>query len=111
MKRAPRRATRHVGHWRGWSGGGEPADEGGCVQQGGQNLLVLCDGGDQAQAGAVGPVGVARRVPALGCYTLDGRDMENWGVPPDVRVENTPDDVMAGRDRQLERAVEELLRR
>ncbi len=50
------------------------------------------------------------RLPHLGCYTLDGRDMENWGVPPDLRVENTPEDYLAGRDPQLERAVNELLK-
>lgn len=50
------------------------------------------------------------RVPHLGCFTLDGRDMENWGVPPDIRVENTPADLAAGRDPQLERAVAELLK-
>jgi tricorn protease len=50
------------------------------------------------------------RVPHLGCFTLDGRDMENWGVPPDLRVENTPADFQAGRDPQLERAVALLAR-
>jgi len=52
--------------------------------------------------------GSSFRVPHLGCFTLDGRDMENWGVPPDVRVENTPADFRAGRDPQLERAVQLL---
>lgn len=50
------------------------------------------------------------RTPHLGCFTLDGRDLENWGVPPDITVENTPADRAAGRDAQLERAVEELLK-
>lgn len=50
------------------------------------------------------------RVPHMGCYTLDGRDLENWGVPPDLRVENTPADTAAGRDPQLERAVQEILK-
>ena len=27
------------------------------------------------------------RIPFMGCYTLNGRDMENWGVPPDILVE------------------------
>lgn len=48
-------------------------------------------------------------VPHLGCLTTDGRDMENWGVPPDIRVEATPADHARGRDPQLERAVRELL--
>lgn len=50
------------------------------------------------------------RTPHLGCFTLDGRDMENWGVPPDVVLENSPADVFSGKDTQLERTVEELLK-
>jgi tricorn protease len=36
--------------------------------------------------------------------------MENYGVPPDILVENTPEDNLAGRDRELEVAVQELLK-
>jgi tricorn protease len=36
--------------------------------------------------------------------------MENYGVQPDIRVDNSPEDNLAGRDRQLEAAVEELLK-
>ena len=50
------------------------------------------------------------RVPHMGCFTLDGRDMENWGVPPDIQVEYPPADYQAGRDPQIERAVKELLK-
>ena len=32
--------------------------------------------------------------------------MENYGVDPDVEVLNTPDDLAAGRDPQLETAVQ-----
>jgi tricorn protease len=31
--------------------------------------------------------------------------VENEGVPPDVAVEQTPADVIAGKDPQLERAI------
>jgi len=31
---------------------------------------------------------------------------ENEGVPPDVEVEQLPAEVMAGRDPQLEKAIE-----
>jgi tricorn protease len=31
------------------------------------------------------------------------------GIPPDIHVEQTPADVIAGRDPQLERAVQEAL--
>ena len=34
--------------------------------------------------------------------------MENYGVPPDVYVDNTPADFLAGRDMQIEKAVEVL---
>ena len=34
--------------------------------------------------------------------------MENYGVPPDVYVDNTPSDFLKGRDAQIEKAVEVL---
>ena len=34
--------------------------------------------------------------------------MENYGVPPDVYVDNTPTDFLKGRDAQIEKAVEVL---
>jgi tricorn protease len=36
--------------------------------------------------------------------------MENYGVKPDIFVENSPEDNLAGRDRQIEVAVQELLK-
>lgn len=55
--------------------------------------------------------GVTRfRVPRTGWHTLDGRNLENWGVPPDIYVEMTPADYLSGQDPQLERAVQELLK-
>jgi tricorn protease len=36
--------------------------------------------------------------------------VENEGVGPDIDVENTPKDVIAGKDPQLERAVEEAMK-
>jgi tricorn protease len=50
------------------------------------------------------------RVPHLGCYTIEGKDMELWGVPPDIKVGLLPADSIAGKDPQIERAVEELLK-
>jgi tricorn protease len=50
--------------------------------------------------------------PRGGFFTRDGKwAVENEGVGPDVEVENWPKDVLAGRDPQLERAVEEALKR
>lgn len=36
--------------------------------------------------------------------------IEGWGVDPDIEVENDPASVIAGRDPQLERGVEEVLK-
>ncbi|HLF95359.1 MAG TPA: M28 family peptidase [Planctomycetota bacterium] len=48
-------------------------------------------------------------VSIQGWFTLEGRNMEGWGVPPDFRVAETHEDLYAGRDAQLEKAVEVLL--
>ena len=51
------------------------------------------------------------RMPGLGVYLVDGKrtNMENYGVPPDIYVEPTPEDNLAGRDPVVARAVQELL--
>ena len=43
--------------------------------------------------------------PNLAIWTDEGWIVENEGVPPDIEVEQTPADVIAGRDPQLERAI------
>jgi tricorn protease len=43
--------------------------------------------------------------PNLAIFTDEGWVVENEGVPPDVEVEQTPVDVIAGRDPQLDRAI------
>jgi tricorn protease len=52
------------------------------------------------------------RTPQVGVFLGDtGRtNMENYGVQPDLFVDNTPEDNLAGRDRQLEVAVQELMK-
>jgi tricorn protease len=52
------------------------------------------------------------RTPGVGVYLADRNrtNMENYGVRPDIFVENTPEDNLSGRDRQLEVAVQELKR-
>jgi tricorn protease len=52
--------------------------------------------------------GSAIRTPGSGVWTSTGQNMENYGVPPDVYVDNTPSDFLKGRDAQLEKAVEVL---
>jgi tricorn protease len=44
--------------------------------------------------------------PNLAIWTPDGGYIvENVGVPPDIDVEQTPKDVIAGKDPQLDRAI------
>jgi tricorn protease len=52
------------------------------------------------------------RTPGVGVYLADSKrtNMENYGVKPDIYVENSPEDNLAGRDRQVEAAVQELLK-
>ncbi len=52
--------------------------------------------------------GSSIRTPGSGVWTVDGQNMENYGVPPDVLVDNTPEDFLKGRDAQIEKAVEVL---
>jgi tricorn protease len=47
--------------------------------------------------------------PDLAFYTDDGWRVENEGVPPDIEVEQWPALVAAGKDPQLDRAIEEIL--
>lgn len=55
--------------------------------------------------------GTSARMPGSGVYRMDGSPLENMGQQPDIRVEITPEDYFAGRDPQLDRAIEELMRK
>ncbi|HEY6399897.1 MAG TPA: PDZ domain-containing protein, partial [Blastocatellia bacterium] len=49
--------------------------------------------------------------PRGGFFTREGKwAVENEGAAPDIDVENWPKEVIAGRDPQLERAVQEAMR-
>jgi tricorn protease len=49
-------------------------------------------------------------VPLIGTNDVDGNwVIEGRGVEPDIEVENDPAAVIAGRDPQLERAIQEVL--
>lgn len=52
--------------------------------------------------------GTTIRTPGSGVWTSDGTNMENYGVPPDVYVDNTPTDFFKGIDAQVQKAVEVL---
>jgi tricorn protease len=59
---------------------------------------MLIDGGDV-------------RVPEWGFLSADGQwTIENYGVDPDIEVDNDPKMVIEGRDQQLERAIAEVLK-
>lgn len=80
------------------------------IKQLGRGKLV----GVQTNGGVIatndGPLldlGTLRRAH-YGWYTLDGTDMELHGAVPDVIVENTPADAVAGRDPQLDAAIDVL---
>jgi tricorn protease len=50
-------------------------------------------------------------VPQSSTNALDGSwIIEGYGVDPDIVVENDPSSVIAGRDPQLERGIEEVLK-
>jgi len=51
------------------------------------------------------------RVSQYGTNDLDGSwIIEGYGVEPDIEVENTVESVLAGRDLQLERGIDEIMR-
>ena len=50
--------------------------------------------------------------PEFGIYDLDGKlAVENHGVEPTLELDNLPHEEVAGRDPQLEKAVEVLLQK
>jgi len=59
-------------------------------------FLVLMDGGSVT-------------APNLAFWTEDSFIVENEGVAPDVEVEQTPKELIAGRDPQLEKVIEVVL--
>jgi C-terminal processing protease CtpA/Prc len=49
-------------------------------------------------------------IPQVGIKDLNGNYLENQQLEPDIKVALTPSIVTKGRDEQIERAVEELLK-
>jgi tricorn protease len=54
--------------------------------------------------------GTGMRRPSWGAYSAEMEDTEIYPRRPDIFVENLPDDFMNGKDPQLVRAVDELLK-
>lgn len=76
----------------------------------GKTVGVSTHGSVIGTGGATLIDGSSLRMPAVGSYTLDGKDMELNGCPPDVEVDHAPEEIVADKDRQLEAAVAELLK-
>ena len=54
------------------------------------------------------PSGKLISTPTGYIESYDGQQIEWLGVPPDIRIEQTEDDINAGRDKQLEYAINML---
>jgi tricorn protease len=50
------------------------------------------------------------RIPAWGCFTLDGKDIEKTGVSPDIYVKTGFTDRLENNDPQLDRAIDEIMK-
>ena len=55
--------------------------------------------------------GMVFGIPQVGCQDMNGRFAENLQLNPDVEVYNTPADYINGYDRQLEKAVHEMMKK
>ncbi len=73
--------------------------------------------GTRTWGGLVGVLGFPELIdggfvtaPDLAIWTDKGWIVENEGVAPDIEVEQTPADVIAGRDPQLEKAIEIVMK-
>lgn len=54
--------------------------------------------------------GMVFGIPQVGAYDMKGNVLENQNLQPDIEVYNQPADVLNGKDSQLERAVQEMLK-
>ncbi|TYB31923.1 MAG: hypothetical protein FXF47_01635, partial [Candidatus Mcinerneyibacterium aminivorans] len=50
------------------------------------------------------------RLPHVKWLTLDKKNMENMGVEPDIFIENHPEDILNGKDPQLDKAIEVIMK-
>jgi len=55
--------------------------------------------------------GTRARLPVAGVYRMDGTNLENNGQKPDIQVDYPIEDFLAGRDPQLAKAVEVLMKK
>ena len=50
-------------------------------------------------------------IPQVGCVDRKGNYLENMELQPDILIYNDPADVQAGKDAQLDAAIEEMMRK
>lgn len=50
------------------------------------------------------------RIPRIGWFTKEGKNLENHGVEPDILVEESLKDIVSDNDIQLEKAIELILK-
>ncbi len=63
-----------------------------------RGMIPLIDGGSVSR-------------PEFSLYSLDSKwIVENHGVAPDIEVDDRPDDVVRGKDAQLDRAIQEVMK-
>lgn len=63
-----------------------------------RGMMPLIDGGSVSR-------------PEFSIYGLDSKwTVENHGVAPDIEVDDRPDDVVRGKDAQLDRAIQEVVK-
>jgi len=55
--------------------------------------------------------GTGFRVPGSGWWDMRGKDLENWGIEPDIYQDRPPEELLQGKDSQLQRAVEEVMKK
>jgi tricorn protease len=53
--------------------------------------------------------GSRMRMPGTGWFKVDGTNMEGSGAIPDIIVEHSINDIVNRNDRQLQRAIKEIL--
>jgi tricorn protease len=54
--------------------------------------------------------GSSMRMPGTGWYRVDGSNMEGTGAMPDIIVEHSLNDIISNNDKQLQRAIEEIVK-
>jgi C-terminal processing protease CtpA/Prc/Tol biopolymer transport system component len=54
--------------------------------------------------------GSSMRMPGTGWYKVDGSNMEGTGAMPDIIVEHSLNDIISNNDKQLQRAIEEIVK-